>query len=275
MNLARISIDRRVFVSFLTTLLCFWGLFAYFDMGKLEDPSFTVKTAAIVTLYPGATAEEVEQYVTDPVERKLEEMGQLWKLRSLSRPGQSMVFVDLYESVDSNDLPQQWDLLRRKVNDIKLELPATAQLSVVLDEFSDVYGIVYAISGEGIEMSELKEYARKLQRDLKAVDGVKKVVLEGLPQAVAYVDIDEARVAANNLTPLQVINQLQSQNMVLPGGYLELKSERIRIDQDGPFKTIEDIGNTVIRGGIGPVGDELVQLKDIATIRMGYQDQWH
>nr|MDT0250724.1 efflux RND transporter permease subunit [Endozoicomonas sp.] len=272
MNLAKLTIDRRVFASFLTTLLCVWGLMAYYTMGKLEDPIFTVKTAAIVTLYPGASAREVEQYVTDPVERKLEEMEQLWKLRSLSRPGQSMVFVDLYDSVDSADLPQQWDLLRRKVNDIKLELPATARLSIVLDEFSDVYGIVYAISGEGMEMSELKQYARALQRDLKAVDGVKKVALEGLPQPVAYIEIDDTKIAAHNLTSLQVIDQLRTQNMVLPGGALDIGMERIRIDQKGPFKNVDDIGNTIIRGGIGNIGDDLVLLRDIADIRLGYQE---
>ena len=274
MNLAQYSINRRVFVSFLTTLLCLLGLFSYFTIGKLEDPSFTVKTAAIVVVYPGASAQEVEQYVTDPVERKLEEMSELWKLRSLSRPGQAMVFVDLYESVNSQDLPQQWDLLRRKVNDIRLELPVGAQLSLVMDEFSDVYGIVYGLTGEGIDMAELKQYARRLQRDLKAVDGVKKVTLEGVPQPVAYIDIDEAKVTAHNLTPLQVINQLRTQNMILPGGHIEMGIERIRIDQDGPYKSVEDIGNTVIRGGFGKLGEDMVLLRDIADIRKGYQDPY-
>ena len=270
MNLAKLTINRRIFFSFLTTLLCFWGLYAYHTMGKLEDPVFTVKTAAVVIVYPGASAKEVEQYVTDPIERKLEEMSELWKTRSLSRPGQAMIFVDLYETVNGEDLPQQWDLLRRKINDVKLELPVGAQLSLVLDEFSDVYGIVYALSGEGIEMSDLKQYARDLQRDLKAVDGVKKVVLEGMPQPAIYIDINEAKIANNNLTPIQVINQLQSQNIIIPGGSIAVGMERMRVDQTGNFKSIDDVANTTIRGGMGPLGDDLVLLRDVADIREGY-----
>ncbi|WP_348983558.1 efflux RND transporter permease subunit [Vibrio sp. ED004] len=124
MNLADFAIKQRTFVLFFTVLSVIAGLYSYFDLGKLEDPSFTVKTAVVVTLYPGASAEEVEQQVTDTVETKLQEMANLNRLRSLSRPGMSMVFVDLKESLNSKELPQDWDLLRRKVSDMKMLLRA-------------------------------------------------------------------------------------------------------------------------------------------------------
>ena len=150
MNPASLTINKRFFASFLTTLLCILGLYGYFALGKLEDPAFTVKTAAVVTLYPGASAEEVETRVTDVLERKFQEMGLLWKLRSVSRPGQSMVFVELIETTTGEELPQQWDLLRRKVADVKLELPLEAQISVVIDEFSEVYGMLFAVTGDEV-----------------------------------------------------------------------------------------------------------------------------
>ena len=131
MNLADFAIKQRTFILFFTALSVIAGLFSYFDLGKLEDPSFTIKTAVVVTLYPGASAEEVEQQVTDTVETKLQEMGSLNRLRSLSRPGMSMVFVDLKESLNSKALPQEWDLLRRKVSDMKLLLPSTALASSI------------------------------------------------------------------------------------------------------------------------------------------------
>ena len=167
MNLAEFAIKQRTFVSFFCVLCIIAGTLSYFKLGKLEDPSFTVKSAVIVTLYPGASAAEVEKQVTDKIETKLQEMGSLWKLRSLSRPGSSMIFVDLQEATNSKELPQQWDLLRRKVADSKLTLPATAQISIVQDEFSEVYGMLFAVSGDGVEPSRLRLYAKELQRRLK------------------------------------------------------------------------------------------------------------
>ena len=171
-NLAEFAIRQRTFVLFFIALSVVAGLYSYFDLGKLEDPSFTVKTAVVVTLYPGASAQEVEQQVTDTIETKLQEMAELNRLRSLSRPGISMVFVDLKESLNSKALPQQWDLLRRKVDDVKLQLPSTAQISIVQDEFSEVYGMLFSIHSQDAAPEELRLYAEELQRQIKAVKGL-------------------------------------------------------------------------------------------------------
>ncbi|MCE9791798.1 efflux RND transporter permease subunit [Shewanella indica] len=272
MNLSTFALRQKTFVIFFTILGMIAGIYSYFDLGKLEDPSFTVKSAVIVTLYPGADAKEVEQLVTDKVETKLEEMESLWKLRSLSRPGSSMIFVDLKEKVNSDELPQQWDLLRRKVEDVKLELPMQAQISIVQDEFSEVYGMLFAVYGDNMNMAEMKDHARELQRRIKAVDGVKKVQLHGIHEQVVNIRISEERLSETGLTMLQLIDQLQSQNMPVTAGDFDLGIENLRVEQGGSFQTVDDIRNVSIQTGINGLNSAVIRLGDIADITMDYQD---
>ncbi|MGF1765216.1 efflux RND transporter permease subunit [Aliivibrio kagoshimensis] len=270
-NLAEFAIRQKTFVLFFTMLSVIAGIYSYFDLGKLEDPSFTVKTAVVVTLYPGASAEEVEYQVTDTIETKLQEMGNLHRLRSLSRSGMSMVFVDLKESLNSDELPQQWDLLRRKVNDVSLLLPSTAQLNIVQDEFSEVYGMLFSIHSTDAAPEELKGYSEELQRQLKTVVGIKKIELHGVQPRVVYIDMPSERLAQYNLSFSQVWGQLNTQNMTFEAGKFSTGQEQIRISQSSEFKSIEDIKNLMIKGGIGEIGTSLIRLGDIADITMGYQ----
>ena len=272
MNLAEFAIKQRTFVLFFTVLSVIAGLYSYFDLGKLEDPSFTVKTAVVVTLYPGASAEEVEQQVTDTVETKLQEIATLNRLRSLSRPGMSMVFVDLKESLNSQALPQEWDLLRRKVSDMKLLLPSTAQISVVQDEFSEVYGMLFSIYSQDASPNELRQYAEELQRQIKTVDGIKKVELHGVQPRVVYIDIPDERLAQYGLSISQVWNQLNTQNTTFDAGRFATSNERIRIEQSSEFSSIEDIKDLMLKGGVSELGTGLIRLGDIADITMGYQE---
>ncbi|TVK99680.1 transporter [Shewanella algae] len=272
MSLSTFALRQKTFVIFFTVLGMIAGIYSYFDLGKLEDPSFTVKSAVIVTLYPGADAKEVEQLVTDKVETKLEEMESLWKLRSLSRPGSSMIFVDLKEKVNSDELPQQWDLLRRKVEDVKLELPMQAQISIVQDEFSEVYGMLFAVYGDNMNMAEMKDHARELQRRIKAVEGVKKVQLHGIHEQVVNIRISEERLSETGLTMLQLIDQLQSQNMPVTTGDFDLGIENLRVEQGGSFQTVDDIRNVSIQTGINGLNSAVIRLGDIADISMDYQD---
>ncbi|KLV03705.1 transporter [Photobacterium aquae] len=270
-NLAEFAIRQRTFVLFFTVLSIIAGLYAYYDLGKLEDPSFTVKTAVVVTLYPGASAEEVEQQVTDTIETKLQEMGELNRLRSLSRPGISMVFVDLKESLNSAKLPQQWDLLRRKVNDVKLSLPASAQISIVQDEFSEVYGMLFSIHSRDASPEQLRRYAEDLQRQLKTVKGIKKIELHGVQPRTVYIDMPDERLAQYGLSTAQVWHQLSTQNMTFDAGLFEAGRERIRIQQSGELRSLDDIRNLVIKSGISELGSGLIRLGDIADVTMGYQ----
>ncbi|MBY5991798.1 efflux RND transporter permease subunit [Ferrimonas balearica] len=269
MNPAKWAINKAFFSSFLTTLLCLLGLYGYFALGKLEDPAFTVKTAAVVILYPGASAEQVEARVTDVMERKLQEMGRLWKTRSVSRPGQAMIFVELVETTTGDELPQQWDLLRRKVNDVKLELPLEAQISVVVDEFSEVYGMLFALVGDGIPPRELNHYARILQRDLKTVPGVNKVMLQGLYEQAIFIEVDETKVAQYRATPAQILDQLQSQSLISHPGQLTLGFERIRISQTDTLDSVQALKDLVLRAGIGELGAQRFRLGDVAHVYEG------
>ena len=271
MNLAEFAIRQRLFVIFFSVLCVIVGIISYFELGKLEDPSFTVKSAVVVTLYPGASAKEVEEQVTDKVETKLQEMGAMWKLRSLSRPGSSMIFIDLKETTNSDELPQQWDLLRRKVSDVKLTLPATAQISVVQDEFSEVYGMLFSVYGDNAEPEELRQYAKELQRRFKTVDGIKKIELHGVQNQAIYVDLPEERLAQYGISSAQVINQLTTQNLTYDSGSFEASGERIRVQQSSDFKSIEDIKNLTIKGGIGNYSTGLLRLGDIADISLAYK----
>ncbi|WP_061035394.1 MULTISPECIES: efflux RND transporter permease subunit [Vibrio] len=270
-NLAEFAIRQRTFVLFFIALSVVAGLYSYFDLGKLEDPSFTVKTAVVVTLYPGASAKEVEQQVTDTIETKLQEMAELNRLRSLSRPGMSMVFVDLKESLNSKALPQQWDLLRRKVDDVKLQLPSTAQISIVQDEFSEVYGMLFSIHSQDAAPEELRRYAEELQRQIKAVKGIKKIELHGVQPRVVYIDMPDERLAQYGLSVAQVWNQLSTQNMTFEAGKFDAGTERIRITQTSEFQSLDDIRNLVIKGGVSELGTGLIRLGDIADVSMGYQ----
>lgn len=271
MNLAEFAIKQRTFVMFFAVLCIVAGFVSYFKIGKLEDPTFTVKSAMVVTLYPGASAEDVEKEVTDKMETKLQEMGELWKLRSLSKPGMSIVFVDLFESVKSSELPQQWDLLRRKVDDASLIMPPMAQISIVQDEFSEVYGMLFAVYGDGIEPEALRLHAKELQRRLKTVNGIKKIQLQGVQNRVIYIDLPEERLANFGLSSVQVWGQLNSQNMTYEAGSFVAGNERVRVNQSGSFQSLEDIKNFTIKGGISEFGTGLIRLGDIADISIDYQ----
>lgn len=274
MNLSTFALRQKTFVVFFTVLCVIAGVFSYFDLGKLEDPSFTVKSAVIVTMYPGATASEVENLVTDKVEEKLQTMGSVWKLRSLSRPGVSMIFIDLQEKYSSEELPQQWDLVRRKVNDVKLELPVQAQISIVQDEFSEVYGMLFSVYGDDIPMHDLKDYSHELQRRIKAVNGVKKVQLHGVREQVVNVKISDERLAESHISIASLVAQLNSQNMPVTNGDFDLGYENLRVDQTGQYRNVNDIKNLMIQTGISGVGDGVgtIRLGDVADISMGYQD---
>lgn len=271
MNLAEFAIRQRTFVLFFTVLSVIAGIYSYFDLGKLEDPSFTVKTAVVVTLYPGASAEEVEHQVTDTIETKLQEMGELNRLRSLSKPGLSMVFVDLNESLSSKDLPQQWDLLRRKINDVSLLLPSTAQLNIVQDEFSEVYGMLFSIHSHDASPEELRRYAEELQRRIKTVDGIKKIELHGVQPRVVNIEVPDEKLTQYGMSIAQVWNQLRTQSLTFEAGKFDVGQQRVRVNQSSEFKRLEDINNLVIKSGFSELGTGLIRLGDIANVTMDYQ----
>ncbi len=270
MNIAEASIRYKTITLVFTVFIIGGGIWAYEGLGRLEDPEFTIKNAQIFTNYTGATAMEVAEEVTDEIETAVQQLGQLDLVTSISEPGRSTVLVEMKDKYDKHSLPQVWDELRRKVNDAQSNLPPGAGPSLVYDDFGDVYGVFYAVYGDGYSYAELKEYVDLLRRELLLCDDVGKITIYGERPEVVYVEISRARMASLGLSPTLIYQTLSGQNLVQSAGKVEVDSKYIRIQPTGEFTSIEDIGNLLIVQG-GPSATK-TYLKDIATIRRGYVD---
>jgi len=250
-----------------TVMLVGAGVVSYLHLGRLEDPTFTIKTALVVTPYPGASSTEVEEEVTDVVEEAIQQLGQLKEIRSVSQEGRSVIFVDIKDEYKSDALPQIWDELRRKVGSAQIHLPPGAGPSIVNDDFGDVYGVFFAITGDGYSYADLKDYADDLKRELLRCDDVARVQLWGVQREVIYVEMDRAKMAELGLSPQAIFGPLRAQNLVAESGKVRLGEEYLRITPTGDFTSEEMIGDLLI-GGPG----SLVRLRDVATIRRGYTE---
>ena len=287
MSLPAQAIERKTLTRFLVFLILAGGIFSYFQLGRLEDPDFTIKTAVIATQYPGASAEEVELEVTDRIELALQEMPELDNMYSLSRAGLSIVKVDIKEVYWADRLPQVWNIMRNKMRDIESSLPTRALPPEIMDDFSFVYGFVLAVTGDGYNYAELENYVDYLKKDLSLVEGVARVELWGVQPKVIYLDVSEAQVAALGLTMEDVLITLASQNAVVPAGHVQVPDRRLRLEVTGEFSSPEDIGKLQIRRSLGDIvrnfarseieesraledDSELIRIEDIATVRSGY-----
>ena len=268
MNVAETAIRNQAVTWVLTVAMIVGGMWAYSRLGRLEDPEFTIKDAQVITRYPGATAMQVAEEVTDEIETAVQQMGQFDRVKSLSQPGLSIVRVTMKDKYDKKSLPQVWDELRRKVNDAQPNLPPGAQTSIVNDDFGDVYGVFLAVYGDGFSWAELKDYVDLLRRELLLCQDVAKVSLYGDQQEVVYVEISRQKIAALGIAPNQVYASLSGANLVTPSGAVDVDTLRIRIEPTGEFKTVEEIGNVLLRTDTS----SKLYLKDIADIREGYVD---
>ena len=191
MSLAALAVEKRTLTYFITVMLVLGGLFSFMQLGQLEDPEFAVKTASITTTYPGASAEEVELEVTDRIELAIQEMPELDRISSISRPGLSIIKVDIKEEYWADRLPQVWDVLRKKVSDMQSQLPPGVDTPQVADDFGDVFGFVLAVTGDGFTYAELEKYAKDLRKELSLVEGVARVDLWGVQHKAIYIDASE------------------------------------------------------------------------------------
>lgn len=270
MNLAEVSIRNRTVTLVFTVLLVVLGVWSYLALPRLEDPEFTIKDALIVTNYPGATSLEVENEVTDVIERAAQELGQIEQVVSRSERGRSTVTVTIRDQFGKDSLPQVWDELRRKVGDAQRFLPPGAGPSVVVDDFGDVFGIFFAITGPDYTDAQLNEVAKLLRRELLLVPDVKKVeIFAARPEAI-YVEVSRDRSAQLGISPDEIYRVLREQNLVAPAGFLDAGPARVPISPTGEIRNVRDLENLIIRHG-GDSG-ELVSLKDVATVRRGYVD---
>jgi len=247
--LPQYAVNNRVVVGFCVFLIVIGGIWSYLTLGRLEDPEFVIKTAVVVTACPGADAEEIAERVTNVVERNAQQIKNLQRVRSISKPGVSFVYVDLEEGTDPKIMPEIWQDLRNKLSTIKKDLPPEAIPPIVKDDFGDVFGCVFALTAEGYSDAELVKRARELQKELLLVDQVRRVDLWGLPSERIEVEISRARMAELNVTPIQIILALQTQNLSADSGSLKIGGNKIRVAPTGKFESVEEIENLLIPDG--------------------------
>jgi multidrug efflux pump subunit AcrB len=270
MNIAEISIKYRLVTHVLTAVLCLAGWKAFQGMGRLEDPEFTIKDAQVMTEYPGASALKVSEEVTEEIETAIQQMGQLKYITSTSQEGLSIVQPTMKDRYDRLALPQVWDELRRKVGDVQRKLPPGAKVSLVNDDFGDVYGVFFALYGDGYTYKELKDVADRLRRELLLVQDVGKVAFYGEQTEAIYVEIPRAKLAQLGLSPQLVIDTINRQNQIATAGKVRVDSAYVRIEPSGVLGSVEDIGALLI---LQPDGQpSKVRIQDIADVRRGYLD---
>jgi len=269
LNLAEFSFNRKTTVYVITILLFVGGLVSFQGLGRLEDPAFTIKQAVVFTRYPGASAYQVELEVTEVLEEAIQAMGQRYEVRSLSKPGLSIIYAEMQDKYDMNSLPQVWDELRRKVGDAQGQLPPGAGPSVVNDDYGDVYGIFLTITGDGYSYAEMLEYAKTLKRELLVVQDVAKVAFWGAVEEAVYIEMSRSKMSQLGISPQEAFATLGQQNAVNNSGRFKIGKEYIRFNPTGEFKSVKEMGDLLIRGGSS---DSLVYLKDIATIRRGEEE---
>lgn len=264
LEIARSAIERPV-NTWLLVLLCFiGGLWGLDTVGRLEDPTFTIKQALVVTPYEGATAVEVEQEVTELLESSIQQLPQVKRITSKSKPGVSEITVEIKDTYDKHTMPQVWDELRRKVNDVQKDLPQGTRPSLVNNDFGDVYGIFYAVTAPGFSTKEILDISTFLRRELLTVPNVAKVETAGERTETIYIEIASNRVTRLGLSTQQIMAIVQSENTVADAGTVTLDGLRIRIISGEGFDSIKQIENLRIGK---PGTTEQISLIDIATVR--------
>ncbi|MGR5121905.1 efflux RND transporter permease subunit VmeI [Vibrio harveyi] len=266
-GIAAYFIRNRVISWMVSLIFLIGGVAAFFGLGRLEDPAFTIKDAMVVTSYPGATPQQVEEEVTYPIEKAIQQLTYVDEVNSISSRGLSQITVTMKNNYGPDDLPQIWDELRRKVNDLKGTLPPGVNDPSVIDDFGDVYGILLAVTGDGYSYKELLDYVDYLRRELELVDGVSKVSVSGQQQEQVFIEISMKKLSSLGLSPTTVFNLLSTQNVVSDAGAIRIGDEYIRIQPTGEFQSVDELGDLLITES-GAQG--LIFLKDVAEIKRGY-----
>ncbi|MBO5181517.1 MAG: efflux RND transporter permease subunit [Paraprevotella sp.] len=253
---------NRKLVLFLVAILLLGGGYSAYNMSKLEDPEIKVKLAMVVTTYPGASAHQVELEVTDVLEKSIRKMGEVDNVESYSYNDLSLIQVELKSTISNDDVEQCWDVLRRRVADAQASLPSGASPSQVKEDFSDVYGMFYALTGDGLSLRELSDYAELIKREMNDLDGVARVDIYGKNEECINISLYQDKMAGLGVKPMEVLATLNGQNQTLYGGYYDSGDERIRVTVSDKFRTVEDIGRMLIQGH----EDDQLRLSDIAHI---------
>jgi multidrug efflux pump subunit AcrB len=269
MKITQYAISKKTVSYFLVMILIGGGILAYQGLGQLEFPSFTIKTAVVATPYSGASAEEVEQEITDRIETAIQQMSQVKEVRSISQTGLSIIYVDIKNTYFSETIPQIWDELRRKVSDIQNQLPPGAGPVMVNDDFGDVYGVLFAVTGDGYTYEELKDHVDFLKRELLLVKDVASVNIWGDQQENINLIVSRSRMAELGISMQEIVTTLNLQNQVVDSGLVEVGNDQVRINPNGEFQSVADLGELLIRSD---ASGNLIFLKDVVKIERGYSD---
>ena len=267
MNISKWALNRGVLIHAFVAVLIIGGLWAFTQMPKLEDPAIRVKQALVVATYPGASAHQVELELTDPIEKSIRQMPDIDHIESSSYADMTIITVELHPTVKDDELEQQWDLLRRKVENIKPSLPKGAQVMTVADDFGDVYGMFYALTGDGLSDRQLSDYAELIKREVLAIDGVTRVDIYGKRPECININLKEEKMANLGVLPTEVIQTLNGQNATSYAGYYDNGTRRIRVTVDDKFRSVEDIADMLIAGH----DDDQLRIRDIADVSKGYE----
>ncbi|WP_274009635.1 multidrug efflux RND transporter permease subunit VmeV [Vibrio parahaemolyticus] len=270
MNIAEYSIKNKVISWLFIVILAIGGVTSFLELGRLEDPAFTIKDAMIVATYPGATSKEVEEELTYPLEKEIRKLPYIDRITSTSSNGMSQIMVSMKMDYGPDELPQIWDEMRRKINDLQPILPQGVQSLQIIDDFGDVYGVMLMLTGDDYDYVELKRYADHLRREIELVDGVGKVDIAGDQQEMLFVEISLDRLASLNLDMNVVSGLLNQQNNVVSAGEVMVNGESLVIRPSGTLNTVQALENLIIHGR--DTGN-LIRLKDVATITRSIQEK--
>jgi multidrug efflux pump len=266
-NLSEWALNHQTLVLYIMLMLTLAGLLAYSKLGQSEDPPFTFKVMLVRTSWPGASAIEVEQQITDKLEKKIQEVPHLDHTNSYSRPSESMIFIVIKDDTFSKEIPELWYQVRKKIGDIRHTLPSNIESLTFNDEFSDVYGSMYALRGDGFDNFALKKQAEIIRSELLSTADVAKVDFFGERKQRIFIEISNAKLSTLGISTTTLINILQAQNAVVKGGTFDSPKERIRVEVSGRYNTLEDLREIRLRAN-----NQDFRLSDVARVYRGYED---
>jgi multidrug efflux pump subunit AcrB len=265
MSLSELALKNKLLIKFLVVILIAGGILSFFKMGKMEDPELAIRVAQVVTVYPGASAFEVELQVTDPLEKAILSMTGIEMIESKSANDLSIIQVVLDVTLPESEIQQHWDMLRRKIGDAASLLPAEAQTPIVMDDFGDVYGFFYVITTDGFSDIEFNDYAEKIKQELLLVEGVGKVTTYGEQKPCIYIDVKQDKLAHLGVHFYELLMTIRGQNQMVYSGYFNSGDNRIRMEVTDKYDNIDDIKNLLVEGH----QQDQIRLNDIADIHDG------
>lgn len=267
LNLAEWAIRHKQIVYFFIIAIITGGLWSYFHLGRSEDPDFTIRQAVVTAAWPGASAQQITQQVTDPLEKKLQDTKGLDYIKSFTHDGKTVIYVNLKDSVPKEEMQTRWHEIRNLVNDEWGSLPSGVMGPYINDRFDDVYGSIYAVTGDGFSYEEKRKYAENIRRRLTGVEDVQKVKLLGVQKQEIYVEMDQNKLASFGMRPSDVFAMLQQQGAMMPAGMIHTDSRNVAIRVEGLLDTVESLKELPIH-----VGERSFHLGDVASVTQMYAD---